>query len=138
MWGLAQLLAKKQIEKLTWVLTQLFSKHLLKQLMWVLVSRWTRLPLPEQILPQTRKPIPDERGDGNRVGGRPFLSRCQHNLLASPQLPDQVIWERSRIPVRQNPLEPIQPSQVDASRDRMSSTPTTLMELRRFLRLAQR
>ncbi|KAK3727293.1 hypothetical protein RRG08_049916 [Elysia crispata] len=59
-------------------------------------------------------------------------------VLASPQLPDQARREQSRIPVRQSPMEPVQPSQVDASRDRMSSTPRTRMELRRSSRLAQR
>ncbi|KAK3772903.1 hypothetical protein RRG08_024087 [Elysia crispata] len=117
--------------------------------------------------PTTRKPAPGGRGDGDRLGeityivqmpapsvesfpaSQPEMTSCDESIgdshrrnripvLASPQLPDQVRREQSRIPVRQSPLEPVQPSQVDASRDRMSSTPRTRMELRRSSRLAQR
>ncbi|KAK3735018.1 hypothetical protein RRG08_051774 [Elysia crispata] len=75
-------------------------------------------------------------GDSHRRSRIPV--RLGSPVLASPQLPDQVRREQSRIPVRQSPMEPVQPSQVDASRDRMSSTPRTRMELRRSSRLAQR
>ena len=75
-------------------------------------------------------------GDGHRRSRIPV--RLGSPVLASPQLPDQVRREQSRLPVRQSPMEPVQPSQVDASRDRMSSTPRTRMELRRSSRLAQR
>ena len=75
-------------------------------------------------------------GDSHRRSRIPV--RLGSPVLASPQLPDQVRREQSRIPVRQRPMEPVQPSQVDASRDRMSSTPRTRMELRRSSRLAHR
>ena len=36
--------------------------------------------------------------------------RLESPVLASPQLPDQVRREQSRIPVRQSPMEPVQPA----------------------------
>ena len=75
-------------------------------------------------------------GDSHRRSRIPV--RLGSPVLASPQLPDKVRREQSRIPVRQSPMEPVQPRQVDASRDRMSSTQRTRMELRRSSRLAQR
>ncbi|KAK3803435.1 hypothetical protein RRG08_027539 [Elysia crispata] len=75
-------------------------------------------------------------GDSHRRSRIPVRSGSP--VLASPQLPDQVRQEQSRLRVRHSPMEPVQPSQVDASRDRTSLTQASRMELSRSSRLAQR